>query len=66
MELAKNIEVQLVGTVLHIAVDLAQNQGPSKSGNTVVCAKTGGYLRIPGTRGLLSLAVYDKPAAPAV
>lgn len=52
--MAKNVEMQVIGTKLVITVDLTQNHGPSSSGRSVIVASTGGtvYLDDEGFPGV--------------
>ena len=44
----KNISMEVSGNVLTVTIDLSKDQGPSKSGKTVVIASTAGNVDIPG------------------
>lgn len=55
----KNVEMRVEGNVLHIAVDLDKNFGPSASGKTVIIATTKGNQELPGRPGIkVGLNVY--------
>lgn len=59
-EVVEGVAVGIKDGVLLIAVDMTQNKGRSKGGKMDVVAKTGGFLRIPGTNGIFQLSVYNK------
>jgi hypothetical protein len=40
--------MKLAGNVLTITVDLSKDQGPSKSGKTIIIGTTGGNAAVPG------------------
>jgi hypothetical protein len=42
----KNIDMDVTGNVLTITVDLGRDQGPSKSGKTIVIASTEGNVDV--------------------
>ncbi len=44
----KNIEVKLEGNKLILEIDLSQEQGLSKSGNSVTIASSEGNISVPG------------------
>ena len=44
----KNINMDVSDNVLTVTIDLSQDQGPSKSGKTVMIASTGGNVDITG------------------
>jgi len=44
----KNVELTVKDEILTITVDLSKEQGPSKSGKTIVIATTGGNQIVPG------------------
>lgn len=44
----KNVELEVKDDVLTITVDLSKEQGPSKSGKTIVIATTEGNQTVPG------------------
>jgi len=55
----KNVEMRVEGNVLHIAVDLDKDFGPSASGKTVIIATTKGNQELPGRPGIkVGLNVY--------
>ena len=54
----KNVVYTVKGDKLHIEVDLAQNQGPSKSGKTIIIASTEGNQPIGKDDIKIGLNVY--------
>ncbi len=44
----KNVQMEVKGNNLIIAVDLTQDHGPSKSGETILVASTLGIVNVPG------------------
>ena len=55
----KNVEMRVEGNVLHIAVDLDKDFGPSASGKTTIIATTKGNQELPGRPGIkVGLNVY--------
>ncbi len=44
----KNVQMEVKGNNLIIAVDLTQDLGPSKSGETTLVASTLGNANVPG------------------
>jgi len=62
----KNAEVQVEGDILSITVDLSKEQGPSKSGKTLIVASSEGNKTIPGREEKIGLNIYrqesKKPA----
>ena len=46
--LGKNIEAELDGSILTLRVNLAKDQGPTKSGRNLSVATTEGNKSIPG------------------
>ena len=61
----KNIAMEVKGTMLHIAIDLSQDFGPSNSGKTNIIASTEGNCRVPGRSESFGLNVFRKVAAQA-
>jgi cysteine synthase len=61
-QVGKNVALKVEGSTLTLVVDLATDQGQSKSGKSVVIATTSGNLAIPGaTNGaVLGLNIYRK------
>ena len=56
----KNVELQVNGSVLTIAVDLSKEFGPSSSGKTIIIATTEGNVTIPGREEKIGLNIYKK------
>lgn len=52
------ITVSKDGKKASIEVDLTQDLGPSKSGNTILIATSGGNKPIPGTTDFIGLNIY--------
>ncbi len=44
----KNVQMEVKGNNLIITVDLTQDHGPSKSGETILVASTLGIVNVPG------------------
>ncbi len=44
----ENIQMEVKGNNLIITVDLTQDHGPSKSGETILVASTLGIVNVPG------------------
>lgn len=59
MEAGKNVEVTVKGNTLTIVVDLAEDQGISKSGKSQIIATTSGNAAIGGGV-IIGLNVYRK------
>lgn len=62
----KNIEMSRDGDALVIVIDLTKDQGPSKSGKTIVVATTQGNVEVPDIkvgqpRMFIGVNVYKKP-----
>jgi len=57
----RNVELKVKDNVLTIVVDLSKEQGPSKSGKTIILGSTDGNVRIPGRDEVIGLNVY-RPA----
>ena len=56
----RNVQMKTDGNTLTIVVDLAGNQGRSKSGKTVIIATTGGNQPIPNSDAIVGLNIYKK------
>lgn len=57
----KNVEMQLNGNILNIAVDLSKEFGPSASGKTIIIASSEGNKSVPGHEDVkIGLNVYRK------
>ena len=57
--MAVNVEMDIQDNLLTIRVNLSKEQGPSKSGKTIVIASTQGNIDVPGQPGVkLGLNVY--------
>ena len=55
----KNVEIKTEGTILTVKIDLSKNQGPSKTGKSILIASTEGNTAIsPGL--FMGLNVYRK------
>lgn len=55
----KNVKVSIKGTKMTLEVDLSKDQGPSKSGKTIIIATTSGNADVPGMEGAkMSLNVF--------
>jgi len=67
MVVGKNVAVEAKDNMIHLAVNMAENQGPSKSGKSVVIGTTGGkHIEVPGHTGVFfTLTVYRKNEAKA-
>ena len=50
--MAKNLEVHVEGTTLHVTCDMKQNFGPSKSLKSLIVSSSEGYVDVPGEDGL--------------
>lgn len=55
----KNIAMDVKGDMLTIKINLAEDQGPSKSGKTILIATSEGNQPVPGSDGVkIGLNVY--------
>jgi hypothetical protein len=55
----KNIETKIEGTILTVKIDLSKNQGPSRTGKSILIASTEGNSAIsPGV--FMGVNVYRK------
>lgn len=59
----QNVNVETVGNVLVIKVDLTQDFGPSSTGKTISIASTKGNKPIEGTDAIMGLNVYKYPSS---
>lgn len=58
----KNVEMAVDGNILTITVDLSKEQGPSKSGKTIVIGTTEGNVASPKDNNIkIGLNVYKSP-----
>lgn len=56
-----NVDMSVEGDVLTITVNLADEQGPSTTGKSIIIATTSGAADVPGHDGMkLGLNVYRK------
>jgi len=57
-----NVSAEVSGSVLVLRIDLAQRQGKSKSGKSVIIATTAGNYKLAGPKGdvVVGLNVYEK------
>jgi len=57
----KNIEMNIVGDILTIKVDLSKTFGKSSSGKSTIIASTEGNISVPGKEEVkIGLNVYTK------
>ena len=56
--IGRNLNYTLVGSILTLTVDLAQEQGRSASGKSTIIATTSGNKRIPGYDATIGLNIY--------
>jgi len=57
----KNIEMNIVGDILTIKVDLSKTFGKSSSGKSTIIASTEGNVSVPGKEEVkIGLNVYTK------
>jgi len=57
----ENVSVNVKGSILTIQVDLSKKIGPSASGKTIMIAKSGSGIKIPGHDGVtVNLNIYRK------
>jgi hypothetical protein len=57
----KNVEMNLVGNILTVKVDITKEFGPSASGKTIIIASTEGNISIPEKDEIkIGLNVYKK------
>lgn len=56
----ENIEMEVVGDILTIKVDLSVDLGDSKSGKTRIIATTGPGAKVPGTDVTAGINIYRK------
>lgn len=61
-----NVDMKLNGNILTLTIDLAQRNGDSESGKTVIVATSSGNQRIPGAAPKLriGLNIYEKKDKP--
>jgi hypothetical protein len=57
----KNVDMDVQGDMLTLNVDLSKEQGPSKSGKTIMIASTEGNQAVFGRDERIGLNVYKKP-----
>ncbi len=57
--MATNVKTTQKGNILTIEIDLTKDQGPSKSGKTIIIASTGPGMKLDGGQ-TLGLNVYRK------
>jgi len=57
-----NVSAEVSGSVLVLRIDLAQRQGPSKSGKSQIIATTAGNYKMAGPKGdvVVGLNIYTK------
>ena len=57
-----NVMAELSGTVLVLRIDLAERQGKSKSGKSMIIATTSGNYKLAGPGGdvVVGLNIYTK------
>lgn len=57
----KNVDMQTVGSILTVTIDMNQEFGKSGSGKSIVIASTEGNRTVPGTSDVkIGLNVYRK------
>ena len=56
----KNVEMNVVGTMLTIKVDLSKEFGLSSSGKSILIATTEGNVSLPEREEKIGLIVYRK------
>lgn len=60
----QNMKMSVKDGRLTITVNLKERLGPSTSGKTVLIAKSGGNIDVPGNPGVkIGLNVYTKPSS---
>jgi Fe-S cluster assembly ATPase SufC len=57
MIVGKNVAVEVKGNTLHIAVDLAAEGAPSKSGKSTLIGTTNGNIQVPDSKGTILFSV---------
>jgi hypothetical protein len=67
MVVGKNVAIEVSGSMAHVAVDMAKDQGASKTGKSVIIGTTGGkHIEVPGNPGVFfTLTMYRKNAPKA-
>ncbi len=55
-----NADLKTDGNKLTITVDLSKENGPSRSGKTMIIATSSGNQKIDGTDAVIGLNVYRK------
>ncbi len=56
----QNAKLKVEGNKLTIEVDLSKEQGPSRSGKTIIIATSSGNKPIEGTDAVIGLNIYRK------
>jgi len=57
----QNVEWEIKGDKLIIAIDLTKDFGPSKSGKTITIASTRDNQKVEGTDVIIGMNVYKYP-----